>query len=77
MNIAHAVAEHESGIDACTEHARQELMRTLTICIIPHAHAQHVCQFSHFLNVHFVYPQRVPKGLMHALSMRIRNLCVH
>jgi hypothetical protein len=34
-------------------------------------HAQLAHQFSHFSNVHFVYPQR--KELMLALSMLVRN----
>jgi hypothetical protein len=43
----------------------------------PYAHAQHAHQFSHLSNVHFVYPQHVHKELMHALSIGVRNWCVH
>ncbi len=43
----------------------------------PYVHAQHAHQFSHFSNVHFVYPQHVRKERMRALSLRVRNWCVH
>ena len=53
-----------SGTDAHPEHARQELMRTLSVrvrnwcapwaCVsVPYAHAQHAHQFSYFSNVYF------------------------
>ncbi len=65
------------GIDACTECARQGLMRTLIILIsFSCMHVQHADQFSKFSNVHFVYPQHSREELMHALSLRLRNWCV-
>ena len=68
-------------------HTSQELVRTLSMRVrnwcapwayasVPYAHAQHAHQFSHFSNIHFVYPQHACNELKHALSMCIRNWCV-
>jgi hypothetical protein len=68
-------------------HTCQELVRTLSMRVrnwctpwayasVPYAHAQHAHQFSHFSNIHFVYPQHACKELMRALSMCVRNWCV-
>jgi hypothetical protein len=45
----------------------QELMRGLSVGI----------SFSHFSNIHYVYHKQAQKKLIFALSMRIRNLCIH
>ncbi len=79
---------YDSGTDACTERACQELMRALSVRVkkwcapwpyasVPYAHSQHVDQFFHFSNVPFVYSQHAGKELMCALSMRVRNWCIH
>ncbi len=40
-------------------------------------HPEHAHHFPYFSNVHFLYPQHARKELMRALSMRVRNWCVH
>ncbi len=46
-------------IDACSDRARQELMRTLTIRISSLRACSACASVSHFSNVHFVYPQHI------------------
>ncbi len=75
-----------SGTNAHAEHMRQQLIHTLSIASVPYAHAQHVHQFSHFSNVHFVhvYPQQRSKELMHThqemtcalMIISAKNWCV-
>ncbi len=47
------------------------LLEELCLLQLLSLNAQHARKFSHFSNVHLVYPQR--KELMLALSMRVRN----
>ncbi len=49
----------------------------LAYATVTYTWAQCMNQFSHFSNVHLVYPQQRHKELMHMLSMCIRNSCVH
>jgi len=70
-------------------HTSQELVCTLSMRVrkwcapwayasVPYAHAQHAHQFSHFSNIHFVYPQHACKELMRALlSLWVSNWWVY
>jgi len=66
------------GTDAFAERTRQELMLIpWSYASVSYAYAQHKRKNSKFVKVPSKYAEHTHKELMHSLSIRLRNWCMH